>query len=54
MIKEKINKNNIIINLKPTNDNRSYHICSDKIFDELNFINQYTVEDAIDSINSSI
>ena len=53
MIKEKINKNNIIINLKPTNDNRSYHICSDKIFDELNFINQYTVEDAIDSLTQA-
>lgn len=53
MIREKINQNNIIINLKPTNDNRSYHICSDKIYDELNFINQYTVEDAIDSLTQA-
>ena len=50
MIKEKIHHKDIVINTEPSNDNRSYHINSDKIFKELNFKNQFTIEDAIESL----
>lgn len=31
----------------PTDDNRSYHVNSDKIADELGFVPKYTIEDAV-------
>jgi nucleoside-diphosphate-sugar epimerase len=31
----------------PTNDNRSYHICSEKIKRELGFVPKHTIEDAV-------
>lgn len=34
----------------PTDDNRSYHISSKKILEELNFKPEFSVEDAIDSL----
>lgn len=46
-------KTNINLDIKKTDDNRSYHISSNKIIDKLNFKTQFTVEDAIkDIINS--
>jgi len=35
---------------KPTNDPRSYHISSEKIYRELGFRPRYTVEDAVRSL----
>ncbi len=49
MIKSRLNKN-ITLNIEASNDNRSYHICSDKIFNELNFSNKFSIENAIDSL----
>ena len=41
------------LNIQKTDDNRSYHISSNKIINQLNFKTKFTVEDAIkDLINS--
>ena len=37
----------IPIEVTPTNDNRSYHVNSDKIKNELGFVPQHTVKEAI-------
>lgn len=52
LVKKNIEKKVEII-LTETNDNRSYHISSDKIKNELGFINKYTIEDAIIGIKSA-
>ena len=38
---------------EPTNDNRSYHVSSQKIKDELGFVPKYTVEDAVEELVSA-
>ncbi|EKD70903.1 MAG: hypothetical protein ACD_46C00336G0002 [uncultured bacterium] len=43
----------IAIEVSSTNDNRSYHVSSDKIKRELNFVPQYTVLDAINSLKEA-
>ena len=35
------------LTVTPTNDNRSYHICSEKIRQELGFVAQHTIREAI-------
>ena len=40
-------KKEILIEVQKSNDLRSYHINSDKIKNELNFIPRYTIEDAV-------
>ena len=40
-------KQEILIEIQKSNDLRSYHINSDKIKEELNFIPKYTIEDAV-------
>ena len=52
LVKKNIEKKVEII-LTETNDNRSYHISSDKIKNELGFINKYTIEDAIIGIKNA-
>ena len=52
MVKKNIEKKVEII-LTETDDNRSYHISSDKIKNELGFINKYTIEDAIIGIKNA-
>ena len=42
--------NDIKILTKKTDDNRSYHISSQKIFDVLNFVPNFTIEDAISEL----
>jgi len=37
----------ITINIEPTDDNRSYHISSEKIKEELGFVPKYTIKDAV-------
>jgi nucleoside-diphosphate-sugar epimerase len=36
--------------VEPTNDNRSYHVSSEKIGEKLSFFPKYTIEDAIQSL----
>ena len=52
MVKKNIEKKVEII-LTETDDNRSYHISSDKIRNELDFINKYTIKDAIIGIKNA-
>jgi len=37
----------ITVEVTPTNDNRSYHVCSEKIKQELGFIATHSVQDAV-------
>ena len=46
-------KKKVEIILTETDDNRSYHISSDKIKNELDFINKYTIKDAIIGIKNA-
>ena len=39
--------------VSPTDDNRSYHISSEKIKDVLNFSTKFTIEDAINDLNEA-
>ena len=52
LVKKNIEKKVEII-LTETDDNRSYHISSDKIRNELDFINKYTIKDAIIGIKNA-
>jgi len=45
LVKEVIG--DVDIETVPTNDHRSYHVCSEKIKQELGFVNKYSVKDAI-------
>jgi nucleoside-diphosphate-sugar epimerase len=47
VLKEFAKKEEILIEVQKSNDLRSYHINSDKIREELNFIPKYTIEDAV-------
>ena len=46
LVKDNLGKEVVIRNL-PTDDNRSYHISSEKIKNKLGFINKYNIKDAI-------
>ena len=46
LVRETVNKN-VDLKIVPTDDNRSYHITSDKIKNKLNFEMQHTVKEAI-------
>jgi nucleoside-diphosphate-sugar epimerase len=50
ILENNFNFNNIEINVESSNDNRSYHINSDKIFNVLNFQPSLTIEDAVKEI----
>lgn len=41
------------INVEPTDDNRSYHISSEKIKTELGFVPQYTIKDAVQELKDA-
>ena len=43
----------VTIESTPTNDNRSYHISSDKIKRELGFVPSYTIEDAVRDLKTA-
>jgi len=47
MVRKVVGKEKIEITTTPTNDNRSYHISSEKIRHELGFEPKHTIEDAI-------
>ncbi len=50
IVKETVNEPEIEEVVEPTNDNRSYHINSDKICRVLGFKPKYTIQDAVKSI----
>ena len=52
IIKKELNEN-IEIELKKSDDNRSYHITSEKIKKILNFENKKTIKNAIEDLNKS-
>ncbi len=41
------------INVEPTNDNRSYHISSDYIKDEIGFVPKHSIEDAVRDLKNA-
>ena len=43
----------VLINTVPTNDNRSYHISSEKIYNQLNFKPQYGIKNAVNDMLSA-
>jgi len=47
MVQKVVGKEDVEITTRPTNDNRSYHISSEKIKRELGFEPKHTIEDAI-------
>jgi len=47
MVKDVIGDPNVVIATEPTDDNRSYHVSSEKIKKELGFIPVHTIEDAV-------
>ena len=49
MVKEKIG-DDIVIDHQETNDNRSYHISSNKIRKQLGFLPQFSIEKAIEDL----
>lgn len=53
MVKRVLGDTSITIHVKPTNDNRSYHISSEKIGKELRFVPRNSVEDAIADIKKA-
>ncbi|MBI3956055.1 SDR family oxidoreductase [Candidatus Gottesmanbacteria bacterium] len=53
MVTKVLSDHSITIEVKPTNDMRSYHISSDKIKKELGFAPTHTVEDAIGDIKEA-
>ena len=50
ILENEYNFKDIEINIEPSNDNRSYHINSDKIYKVLNFKPNLTIEDAVKEI----
>ena len=47
MVRKVVGKEGVEIVTTPTNDNRSYHISSEKIRRELGFEPKHTIEDAV-------
>ena len=52
LVKKNLNKN-IEITRETSDDNRSYHISSDRIFKQLNFRNKFTTSDAINDLKQA-
>ncbi len=44
------NKRNVDLEIIPSNDNRSYHVSSKKIAEQLGFTPEHTIEDAVESL----
>ncbi|MBI5620887.1 SDR family oxidoreductase [Candidatus Gottesmanbacteria bacterium] len=53
MVRKVLDDPSIVIDVKPTTDNRSYHISSEKIKKELRFIPRHSVEEAIADIKKA-
>ena len=52
LVKEKIG-DDIVIDHQETNDNRSYHISSNKIRKQLGFLPQFSIEKAIEDLKQA-
>ena len=50
---KKVVGSNVAIKVEPTNDNRSYHVSSEKIKRELGFTPKHTIEDAVVSLKEA-
>lgn len=50
---KKVIGNDVEIIRQPNDDNRSYHICSEKINKKLGFVPKYTVEDAVKDLKNA-
>jgi len=51
MVKKGVQKKRPVeITVEPTNDNRSYHVSSEKIKKELGFVPEHTIEEAVDDL----
>jgi nucleoside-diphosphate-sugar epimerase len=55
LIVEKIisKKRPVELVVEPTNDHRSYHVSSQKIYEKLNFAPKHTIEDAVEDLLSA-
>jgi nucleoside-diphosphate-sugar epimerase len=53
LVKKSFGNENIEIEVVPTNDNRSYHVSSDKIKRELGFTPKHTIEHAISDLKEA-
>jgi nucleoside-diphosphate-sugar epimerase len=49
-VKDTIGDPNVTIVTEPTNDNRSYHVSSEKIKKELGFVPKHTIEEAVNDL----
>jgi nucleoside-diphosphate-sugar epimerase len=47
IVKKNVGFNDIEIVVEPTNDNRSYHVSSEKVKRELGFVPKHTIDDAV-------
>ena len=43
----------VILETTPTDDNRSYHISSKKIFSRLGFVTKFTIKDAVNELKAA-
>jgi len=53
LVKQSFKNEEIAIDVVPTNDNRSYHVSSEKIKNELGFTPKYTIQNAIDDLKNA-
>ena len=53
IVKRELGYEKVELEFVPTNDNRSYHINSDKIKNRLGFIPKYSIEDAVKSLKKA-
>lgn len=50
IVKRNIGRDDIEIVIEPTNDNRSYHVSSEKVKRELGFVPKHTIDDAVQDL----
>ena len=50
MVRDGTGDEEIEVEVLPTDDERSYHVCSDRITEELGFVPKHTVREAVDDL----
>jgi len=53
LVKENVGRPGIVIAVEPTDDNRSYHISSEKIKKELGFVPKHTIAEAVQDLKKA-
>jgi nucleoside-diphosphate-sugar epimerase len=53
IVKKNVGRDDIEIVVEPTNDNRSYHVSSEKVKRELGFIPRHTIDDAVKDLKKA-